>query len=696
MSRVTKKQMIDALIAAGVEVAPTATIIQLRPMYDLLGINDAQNAQNNPSAQPNLNLDEEHDVQDANDAQNVNDAQDENDAQDANNVERNSEYGDARNSEYGDANSVVQANANIDAEYELWRKQRDLLLLKNEVYSLQRAQQVTEVTAACAAIAPAAVVAPTVTAVHRHITFSDIEYAIPDFTGNDRSHDVRDFIRGFEEIMLLSKADDSFKLLALRRKMKEAARCLIRAPEAVSYNGLRELLIEEFGGKLTMAEAERLLRQRKWKRGDETMHHYILEMQGLRRHLDIGRFTEIEFVDLVIEGLSESSENAYLLYGANTIRELKDRVNRFDHKLTNRSSSTAVPSMRMRIIGNGPAVNNRVNAAAGSRPQHTATNTSATRNNDGIAVPKCYNCSKNGHYQSACPYERRPTNSCFNCWGTGHTFRFCPNPKKILPTTRMAAAAGHADEQNDVEPIEALEAVNMVSVTFLDNLTGGTKLTNIVSLFDTGSPISFVRRSLVPHKVTESLRSTGLIGLGGTKIQTHGEVNCQIEFKQKKENLKLTVLPTESMTMSLVLGRDFLSKFKIFLSQMKFLYPKEQLLKINEAMLNKTSKQTYFCAPMSSKFAVAKRFNLIRPVAKPMIQNTSQISSFDDIFTDTEIPIKNEGKIMTSVPHIFAIDYFEDEPTLNIGKNLSISDSNQLRAIVNECYVCPIDVKVQP
>lgn len=142
--------------------------------------------------------------------------------------------------------------------------------------------------------------------------------------------------------MTMCNADDSFKLLALRRKLKESAKCLIRAPEAVTYNGLRDLLLEEFGGKLTMAEAERLLRQRKCKRTDETMHHYILEMQNLRRQLDTGRFTESELVDLIIEGLSASAENAYLLYGANNVRELKDRVNRFELKLVNRNQISTV------------------------------------------------------------------------------------------------------------------------------------------------------------------------------------------------------------------------------------------------------------------------------------------------------------------------------------------------------------------
>lgn len=52
-------------------------------------------------------------------------------------------------------------------------------------------------------------------AVMRHrIDCSNIEHAIPNFDGEDRSHGVRDFSRIFEDIMEMVKADETFKLLA--------------------------------------------------------------------------------------------------------------------------------------------------------------------------------------------------------------------------------------------------------------------------------------------------------------------------------------------------------------------------------------------------------------------------------------------------------------------------------------------------
>lgn len=76
------------------------------------------------------------------------------------------------------------------------------------------------------------------------------------------------------------------------------------------------------------------------------------------------------------------------------------------------------------------------------------------------------------------------------------------------------------------------------------------------SLFDTGSPISFIRHNAV------SLTSTGLRGLGGVELLTHGVIDCLIRFDGRCGQIKLTVVPNESMLLPCVLERDFLSAFQ--------------------------------------------------------------------------------------------------------------------------------------
>lgn len=115
--------------------------------------------------------------------------------------------------------------------------------------------------------------------------------------------DVREFFDVCDTVLNSDHADPAFKLIALRRKLKKAAAVLSFAPLAL-YDALKQMLISEFGNKVTLVEAERLLRERRWL-PQESMRQYVLEMQKLRRRLDTNRLTEAEFVDLIIDGLGD-------------------------------------------------------------------------------------------------------------------------------------------------------------------------------------------------------------------------------------------------------------------------------------------------------------------------------------------------------------------------------------------------------
>lgn len=58
---------------------------------------------------------------------------------------------------------------------------------------------------------------------------------------------------------------------------------------------------------------------------------------------------------------------------------------------------------------------------------------------------RCFNCSRFGHYQSACPRPRRPEGSCFRCGELGHMHRDCPERQ---PTSAADAQADDSEEEN--------------------------------------------------------------------------------------------------------------------------------------------------------------------------------------------------------------------------------------------------------
>ena len=126
------------------------------------------------------------------------------------------------------------------------------------------------------------------------------------------------------------KADNIFKLVSLRRKLRDTADCLINTPEAITYEGLKAQLMKTFGNRMTASQAESYVRARKWKKGNETLLKYVLEMEKLRRHLAADRFTETEFVDILFKGMNLPHPYPNMLSFPKTIVELKNRMHRFE------------------------------------------------------------------------------------------------------------------------------------------------------------------------------------------------------------------------------------------------------------------------------------------------------------------------------------------------------------------------------
>ena len=79
-----------------------------------------------------------------------------------------------------------------------------------------------------------------------------------------------------------------------------------------------------------VSQAETYVRSRRWNRGTETLLKYVLEMERLRRHLVADRFTETEFVDIVLRGMNLPPVYANMLSFPTSMDELKNRMHRFE------------------------------------------------------------------------------------------------------------------------------------------------------------------------------------------------------------------------------------------------------------------------------------------------------------------------------------------------------------------------------
>ena len=206
----------------------------------------------------------------------------------------------------------------------------------------------------------------------RYLDFNAVQYAVPNLS-EDKGFGVHDFLQMFDDVMYQMQADEIFKLASLRRKLCDTAACLINNPDAITYEGLKAQLIKTFGRRMTTSQAETYVRSRKWKKGSESLLKYVLEMERLRRHLTADRFTETEFVDILLKGMNLPPTYANMLSFPRTIDEFKDRMHRFEDELAIYAMKTPAALMPKPAVKLPPA----------------ATADADTR---------CYNCSKLGHF----------------------------------------------------------------------------------------------------------------------------------------------------------------------------------------------------------------------------------------------------------------------------------------------------------
>lgn len=124
------------------------------------------------------------------------------------------------------------AEAELDAELRSLQKRRDILLLKQQLRILEQGEAAANVEYERVPLAigeqlPVPLAVPVVVAPpsNRRADFRDVEHAIVKFTGDEPSHDVHEFLCDYEEVMRIAHADETLKLLGLRRSLLTPLDC---------------------------------------------------------------------------------------------------------------------------------------------------------------------------------------------------------------------------------------------------------------------------------------------------------------------------------------------------------------------------------------------------------------------------------------------------------------------------------------
>lgn len=443
---------------------------------------------------------------------------------------------------------TAHEEAELDVQIRIAQKKRQLALLRTEL----------------AAELPSMVSQP---------SFHDIKHSVLLFSGPSE-YDANKWLADFERICDSVNGDDFFRLKCIRRLMKpeSEAEWFLRTDGSITYAEFRANFLTNFGHRYTLTEILERMRKTLFNPSKQSVMGYILQMQELaaRVHLD-----EVTTVRYIIDGFRDRTPHIAVLYPANTIMQLKQLAHRYEELRNgpsdNRASNYSVnlrqpPSTNVTTHGAsvpGTSSRSAPGAVANTRPTYDPN------------VLRCYNCSGVGHIAARCTEPKRAHGTCFRCGNSGHMIRDCPRPapSNVNQVALVDEFRGLNTNTTPSEPNpdDVLNTSENVSVTFIIGDCNRLICDTLLSLFDTGSPISLIRCSSIPkqcieaairHKPTDS----GYSGLGNFRLCTYGIIQVAIKFRNITKLIKLYIVSDNFIPYPILLGRDFLSVFNIQLS----------------------------------------------------------------------------------------------------------------------------------
>lgn len=342
----------------------------------------------------------------------------------------------------------------------------------------------------------------------------DVIGSIIRFSGGDTC-DANRWLAEFESTCDALGGDDTFKLRCIRQLMEAGteAEWFLRVDNSVNFREFRTSFLENFGYRYSVAEVIDKLRKTTFEKSKMSVTGYILRMQEIASRVNI---EESQVVQLIIDGFQDRTANVAVLYPARNLADLKKLSRRYA-QLRDMYPTQYLPrpvTQKPRLEGKGDAT-------------------------------RCYNCSGIGHLSVDCKEPRRAKGSCFRCGSTQHRLKECPKPAPRNSNQVALVEDFRRNTGGDSSAVEEATAVlselNIVSIAFSNDINT-QQCNTVVSLFDTGSPINFVRRSLVsPLCGSREKTDSGFKSIGNHPLCTYGIVTAVVTFRNRKTSIKVHV-----------------------------------------------------------------------------------------------------------------------------------------------------------
>lgn len=379
----------------------------------------------------------------------------------------------------------------------------------------------------------------------------DFHETLSNFIGTESNTEASNWIKSLNSTADLHNWPDSFKLEIIRTKFKGAAHNWYLGRTFPDWDQFEKQFRETFiGTQTSIVERTKLLIARH-QRKSETIIEYFHDKARMCRELELS-FCESK--QQIAEGLYSRELCLYLLSRSHVHEnELLNDIITF-MKINDSRNTRFKNSNRL-------SHPESLTKTSHSQPEVATKPSTSDMNSKQSAHKKktrCFNCGSFDHISTGCTQPKRQPGSCFACGSIEHQITTCPQGRS------KSQAVKTQNSSNSTAMI--LHPKDMVTPAYFINIDlriADKYVPNVLAVIDTGSPVSLLKENLYPLECIPHMPSTnsGIVGINGSELIILDQSFVDVYPPDSSEpiNIKLNIVPNNTINHDCLLGRNFLS-----------------------------------------------------------------------------------------------------------------------------------------
>lgn len=368
--------------------------------------------------------------------------------------------------------------------------------------------------------------------------WKEIKDLVGKFDGSNWSFEQWE--KQMRQLLAFYKLDEhSAKALVCSRLSGKAMKWYHSRTDCVELSHLR--LLEElkrmYGQRIDKLALRRELEARKW-RANEAFADYLHDKVTLANRVPL---PEEETICYIVDGIPDQGLRC----------QAKVQCYRTIDALLTAFADLTLPQEAVKRTFVQHREDLTVRARTSSAPSVASARPPAGEKPKEQSPMRCYNCNELGHLAAGCTKPRKIRGPCYKCGQAGHLARRCRPSASVNCVTHQLP-----EDEDFCRTIEVCQ----------DEESGNFSI-SLNALFDSGSPISFIKEKCVPRVMIENdLESKSFRGINDSQLKVIGRMDAIIDMNDKRYKVGLRVVPNNTMVSSVILGRDFLKVARLSFS----------------------------------------------------------------------------------------------------------------------------------